>query len=253
MIDKRRIIKKSIYSSMQQKNLKNIILRELILNYGYFDKVKIAERIAEDMVEIFERYAKGKEEVGLYEVLWAGIDRYATPQYGKSMKETKLKSVILKLWKEDEIKKLSEGESFKKINYERVIRLTKESAREESLLNPTDLSLLTGIEVTKVREIIREHEKKHKEVVPTRSRIHDMGPHQTHKKIIIKLHIKGMSTSEIAKMTEHNPENVDRYISSYKRVKELYKTGMNITKISFITGVSQRLVEEYIDILKSLE
>ena len=169
------------------------------------------------------------------------------------MKDTKQNSVILRLWTEEEIKKLSEGESFKEINKSRIIRLAKESAREDVLLNPTDLSLLTGIEVTRVRQIIREYEEADKEVVPVRSRIHDMGSHQTHKKIIIKLYLKGMSTGEIARMTEHNPENVDRYISSFKRVKELYKTGMNITKISFITGVSQRLVEEYLDILKTME
>jgi DNA-binding NarL/FixJ family response regulator len=75
----------------------------------------------------------------------------------------------------------------------------------------------------------------------------------THKRKIIKLYLSGLLTKEISEKTNHHPYNVDNYISSFEQVRSLYEEGKNIQQISFFTKLSQKLVEEYIEIIKEVK
>jgi hypothetical protein len=53
---------------------------------------------------------------------------------------------------------------------------------------------------------------KNNPLLPLRSRIHEMGLTSFHKKYLIFLYLQGYLTSEMARLTDHDAENVDRYI-----------------------------------------
>ena len=65
--------------------------------------------------------------------------------------------------------------------------------------------------------------------------------------------LKGLLTSEIARISNHDPVNVDRYIDDFERVLEFAKENAPIYKISFYTGMSERLIKEYLSIIKDHE
>jgi hypothetical protein len=92
--------------------------------------------------------------------------------------------------------------------------------------------LLTGREVSTIRKVIQEYEKQTSKLLPLRSRIHDMGLTLSHKKHIIFLCLKGYFASEMARLTDQDPENVDRYIKNFSRVWELFKENIQTEKIS---------------------
>ncbi len=49
----KRAVYRNIYSSHQEKSLKSMIKRELVLNFGYADKLSVADLLAEKIVDIF--------------------------------------------------------------------------------------------------------------------------------------------------------------------------------------------------------
>lgn len=247
----RRGVHRRVYASIQKKSLRNMILRELVLNFGYSDKLKIAEVLVDTIMGLFDSYVRGGDKMEPYDLLWLGVDREERPSHGKRMEDTLQRVVRVRLWTEGELRMLAEGElSFKEVTGLRMIRIAREAAGEGVLLNPTDLGLIVGREVGTVRRVIREYEKEKGEPVPIRSRVHDMGSHQTHKGMIMKMHLEGLLTSEIARITGHDPENVDRYIQNFRRVMDLARRGMGERKICFITGMSKKVVREYLEFIE---
>jgi DNA-binding CsgD family transcriptional regulator len=68
-------------------------------------------------------------------------------------------------------------------------------------------------------------------------------------KEVVALHLQGYLTSEIARMTNHDPHNVDRYLRDFQRVYDMARDGASLNKICFLTGTS-RLVKQYLGIIQ---
>ena len=88
-------------------------------------------------------------------------------------------------------------------------------------------------------------------VLPTRGTIHDLGMATTHKRIIVRLYLQGYLTPEIAKITDHSEEAVDRYIRAFEKVRLL--RDKDIIYIHRATGMSKWLIRQYMDILVEFE
>ena len=83
--------------------------------------------------------------------------------------------------------------------------------------------------------------------------IHDLGSYPTHKAQIVSLHLQGLNTQEIGRLTYHTPECVDRYLGDFERVLLLYRKlgkARSINKISFYSGLSIALVKQHYAIIK---
>jgi len=264
---KKRLLAKSIYSTVQQKSLENMIKRELVLNYGYDNKVAIAESLAARIMQIFEDYAPDREKIKPFQVLWVGVDQYDEPGHGKTLAQTAQKTIIVDLWTKEELDQLSNGIKSSSLLPQRVARITKQALKQEAVLIQTDLSLMLGVSVASIRKAIDQWQKQYNEILPLRGTVHDMGMTFSHKRLIIELHLKGLFTSEIARISNHDPGNVDRYIDDFERVNhdpgnvdryiddfervlEFAKENAPVYKISFFTGMSERLVKEYLNIVK---
>ncbi|MHA1280792.1 MAG: DUF1670 domain-containing protein [Candidatus Helarchaeota archaeon] len=247
---KKRLLAKSIYSTVQQKSLENMIKRELVLNYGYDNKVAIAESLAARIMQIFEDYAPDREKIKPFQVLWVGVDQYDEPGHGKTLAQTAQKTIIVDLWTKEELDQLSNGIKSSSLLPQRVARITKQALKQEAVLIQTDLSLMLGVSVASIRKAIDQWQKQYNEILPLRGTVHDMGMTFSHKRLIIELHLKGLFTSEIARISNHDPGNVDRYIDDFERVLEFAKENAPVYKISFFTGMSERLVKEYLNIVK---
>ena len=247
---KKRLLAKSIYNTVQQKSLENMIKRELVLNYGYDNKVAIAESLSARIMQLLNDYAPDKESIKPFQLLWVGVDQYDHPGQGKTLAQTAQKSIVVDLWTKEELDLLAKGSKPSSLLPRRVARITKQALKQEAVLIQTDLALMLGVSVASIRKAIDLWQKEHKEVLPLRGTVHDMGMTFSHKRMIVELHLKGLFTSEIARISDHDPQNVDRYIDDFERVLEFARENAAIYKIAFFTGMSERLIKEYMEIIK---
>jgi len=84
--------------------------------------------------------------------------------------------------------------------------------------------------------------------IPLRSTIKDMGRTLSHRSLIIKEWVKGSEYTEIARKTNHSVKAINNYVAKFKQVVALMKEGYDLHTIAFLTKISKRLAEEYINI-----
>ena len=82
----------------------------------------------------------------------------------------------------------------------------------------------------------------------------DFGSTISHKVIIItKVYYEQKDPLQVAKEVRHTPKSVDRYLKDFHRVRESYRHNPDQTFIQQVTGLSKRLVAEYIRLIKHFE
>jgi hypothetical protein len=86
------------------------------------------------------------------------------------------------------------------------------------------------------------------EWLPLRGYVADMGSFPTHKAAIIRLYLSGLTTPDIAARTYHTKQAVDRYIRGFERVR-LLASKFAREELPLLTGMSERLVAEYLTLL----
>jgi predicted transcriptional regulator len=180
------------------------------------------------------------------QIQWVTVDKDETASYGKSMRETKLKSVVLDLVRSKDIAERAEGKRLREIKKEAAVRLFKQADDQNGCMTNAEVAILLKISPPTVGRYIHEHEFETNELVPRRGTIHDMGPTLTHKKPIIrKLFLEGKSVGQVSRETRHSPEAIHRYIRNFKQVLLCRQKGLDEKETAFAVKVSERLVREY--------
>ena len=245
--------KRSIYKSLEQKTLRNMLIRELVMNYGYDNQIAVAETLADRVLSIIDEYAPRRSGVKPGQVVWLAVDIEDRPGRGKSMAMTKLLPVVLTLVSEEDVRQLNNGRRPGELLPSVVARILLEAEEQGGLLSMTDLGVLLSCSPSTVRKARETWEKRYGRILPTRGTIHDLGTTFTHKRQIIDLHLEGYFTSEIARKTCHDPSCIDRYIDDFQRVLMLKMDGQPLNKICFYTGLGRRLVKQYLEYIEEKE
>jgi len=131
----------------------------------------------------------------------------------------------------------------------RILRMTREAIDQQALLSYEDLAMLLTTSPATIRRDARALRKDGK-VVMTRGWKHDMGPGTSHKAQIIDLYLKGYQFTEIELKTNHSENSVRRYLKDFVQVVALHHQRFSVAQIRQVTGFSERLVTEYLDIFK---
>lgn len=185
------------------------------------------------------------------QTLWTTVDRRETSSYGKSIRNTELRPVVLDLVRTEDIKERAEGKKLRDIKKEAAVRLCEQAYRQDGCLSGAELAILLKVSTPTISKYIKEWEIEHNSVVPRRGSIHDMGPTLTHKKIIInKLFIEHKSVQQTSRETYHSPQAIQRYISMFRQVMLCRQKGMDTEQTAFATGRTKRLVREYEQIIE---
>lgn len=240
-----RSMAKALYGPSQEKTLHNLLKRELVLNFGYENKLKIADVLIESFLEIIDQYGHDKETLKPHQILWPAVSVDDYPGYGKTMAMTKQVSVVLTLWTSEELEQLAQGQNPKSLTAQRIARFHKEAFSQKGLLSTIDTGLILNLSQGSTSRLRRQWEEEHDEILPSRGSYHDLGTTLTHKRKIIELHLRGLMPSEIGRKTDHDQQCVDRYIRDFERTVPFFEEGQTITKIAFYTRLSERLIKEY--------
>ena len=243
-------ISKQVYGPLQEKTTKNELIRNMVENYGYDTKPKIAQAIVDDFISIYEGRNLSRDSISCGQIIWPAVRKEEKHGNGKTLAKTAQKTVILTLVDSSDLTQFAGGTPIKEITKKRIARIIEEAYRQGGVLSLSDVAVTFSMSVAKVSQLLAEYQKEKDTVVPYRGNVHDIGRSTTHKVKVINMHLKGYSTIEIARATKHAPNCVDRYISDFDRVKMLHKQKMSCSEIAYLTSLSESLVTEYIDIIK---
>jgi hypothetical protein len=244
----KRLYAKAQYGALQGKNLRNVLIRKLIKEYGYDNKLRIAEVLVDDFLDAMEEYTPKQGRLKPGQLVWYAVDVKEQHTQGKKLKDVKLVPVKLTVIDEEDLKNYADGMSSKEIRRSRMVRMFREAKEQGGVLSQTDMAVLLGYRVDAVSKNLLEI-RKESGLVPTRGSVHDLGRTITHKKEIINLYLQGYLTPEIARLTKHDATNVDRYIRDYERVKALVGK-FDERMISHLTKLTKTIVREYLDIIR---
>ena len=86
-------------------------------------------------------------------------------------------------------------------------------------------------------------------LIPMRSTLHDLGPVLTHRTHIVRLALKGKTTSQICQIMHHSPEAVANYLSTFARCAQLHRKHLETGQIAFLLRRGPALVRSYLDLL----
>jgi hypothetical protein len=129
----------------------------------------------------------------------------------------------------------------------RLLRMSREAFDQGGLLSYEDLAMLLTTSPATVRRDARALRRAGK-VVMTRGWKHDMGPGTSHKAQIIDLYLKGYQFTDIELRTNHSETSVQRYLNDFVQVVALHHQRFSQAQIRQVTGFSERLIGEYLDL-----
>lgn len=129
----------------------------------------------------------------------------------------------------------------------RLLRYSEEAYDQGALFTHEDLAFLLNVSERTIRRDVKEYEAQGI-VVPTRGYIKDIGSAVSHKTKAVKLLLQGSQPSEVARKMHHSIRSVERYIQSFERVVYLNEKGLSNAEIRYSVNISERLVEEYMQL-----
>ena len=87
--------------------------------------------------------------------------------------------------------------------------------------------------------------------VPTRGQVKDIGKGVSHKSHIVQDWLAGYTFSQIERRRWHSVSSVERYCVDFQRVVRLHTCGLSVADIRLSTGLSERLIGEYLGLYEA--
>ena len=131
----------------------------------------------------------------------------------------------------------------------KLLRITKEAIEQGALLSQLDLAVLLGVKEQTAGIYTREYHSLYGRPFPTRGKVQLIGGGQTHKQQIINLYLQGYLVPAICQKTNHSKEAVERYIRDFEAIRLLHSKFDEVKTISLISRLSERVVNQYIDLI----
>ena len=174
----------------------------------------------------------------------SGIGGAAVPE------EQRLRPVVLTLFTDPEQRALqSERITFPRarlLQLKQLVRVHVEAYAQGGLLSRVETQCLFLTSRDDLSEALNAYEQTHQVIVPTPGTILDAGNKVTHKLLVVRLYLEGLSTTEIAKRTYHSEQAVDTYIGTFDQVTALYWYRVPRSIMRLVLRRSLRLIDEYL-------
>ena len=244
---------KDHYGPVVSKNLRGILRRELLTNFGFEHMFLMADVLIDRFLEIIEGAEAIHGPLEPFQTVVFGYDRRMKFTYGRQPYQVHLRGARVTIITAEELAQLRSGTSLPQLRSEIVVRILREAYAQDAILSFTDVGLIMCQSPGRISQLVKQYRENHPgQFVPHCGSVLDMGGTLTHKREAILLYLQGNLTSEIARKIQHAPEDVDRYIYDYQRVIELLQEGKSSAQISFVTGLRAHLVREHTRLHKEL-
>jgi hypothetical protein len=250
----RRLSQKKFYGPVVDKNLRGMLRKELLTNFGFEQMFLMADVLIDRFLAIIEEADVLHGPLEPFQTVVYGYDKRKKFEFVRRPYHLHLRPARVTIVSAEELAQLCEGVSLRYLRGTRAVRILREAYAQDAILSFTDIALLLSQTPPYISKLVREYKEEHPgEFVPHCGSVLDMGSTQTHKREAVLLYLQGHLTSEIAKQIQHAPGDVDRYIYDYQRVIELAEEGKSTAQIRFVTGLSPRLVREHVALWKEMK
>lgn len=186
------------------------------------------------------------------QVVWVGISTTDRQQREQQTAFRDQVPLLLTLHTQEELKHLAGVKTLSEleaIQQAQMARVLTEAYLQGGLLSMVDLQQLFLRSYQAFSRMLRRFMVDHQMVLPTPGTILDAGSAMTHKEIIINLYLDGYFSKDIARITRHSPEAVDRYIDDFERILILYMYGLPLELMARVAKRGPTLVAEYLNII----
>ena len=197
----------------------------------------------EQMRRYFERYLGLERDVG--EITFLAVSAEAPP--GRPVPECQQIPVNLTLDSPDDLEAMRHGVAA--LRQSKIQRVTREARDQGALLTQEDLARLLCASRSTIKRDIACLRSQGVDV-PTRGQMKDIGRGVSHKTRIVGDWLTGYTFSEIKKRRWHALGSIERYCMDFQRVARLHAHGLSAGEIRVSTGLSERLIEEYLELYR---
>jgi hypothetical protein len=203
------------------------------------------ERLAEELIHLFETLAPEACRVKPGQVLWNTLDQRTR---GDSPNR-KYVPVLLSLITEEDVTHLAQDVPMSQITKNAIARMIREAYRQGGILSSRDLGLLTLRHPTLVSQLRKAYEQEHGCTLPHTGALHDMGSCISHKATILrKVVVEKKDPADVARECNHSQRAVDKYLKDFHRVKISYAQNPNIDYVHTVTGIAKHVVRQYLEL-----
>lgn len=238
------------YSPQTYKNFEGALEAFFHTECPQLGGIKTRQVLVKSILDMVYQFFPETSHMRPGQIVWPTVHKDETSSYGKSIKQTRLTTVVLDLVQSKDAMDRTNGKRIRDMKIEAVARLCKQSYEQGGCITSGELAILLKMSPSTVCKYIKEWEIKTKQVLPRRGSIHDLGPTLTHKKIIIeKLFLEQKPVHQVSRETYHSLPAIQRYISTFKQVLLCKRKGMNIDEIAYTLKRTKRLIREYEEII----
>jgi hypothetical protein len=212
------------------------------MNFSRFE----AQATLDTVHKIYNDFFDANETLGPGKAKYVVLSAEVSPS--KSLAEAEKVMVTLTLNDDTEDLSIKRSGGTVALRRHRIQRICHEAFMQGGLLTVEDLAnrIICCGERTIVRDLT--YFRENKIFIPLRSTIKDMGRTLSHRSLIVSFWVKGDEYTDIARKTNHSIKAVGNYVQKFRQVVALMKDGYDVHTIAFLTRISSKLVEEYIDI-----
>ena len=127
----------------------------------------------------------------------------------------------------------------------RILRLVEEALEQGGILTQEDLSHILKASIRTIKRDIA-YLRGQGYLVHTRGQVKGIGRGKSHKVAIVELYLQRYTYSEISRATRHSPFAIKRYLTTFSRLINLKRKGVDREEITFLLGISSHLTKEYL-------
>lgn len=211
---------------------------------------EFSPRVSRGVLDVVGEMFFDNREIGAGQVDYTCVSVEEGP--GKTMEE--LKKVRVKLTRDlvsDEDVEARLGASAKR--KVQLLRMTEEAYDQGGLLTQEDLGRIIGVSARTIRRDVEELMRQELKLY-LRGLQKDIGKGVSHKVQVVSLYLKWKTYSEIERLTGHTVGAIKTYLNDFCRVMMARERGIRSAReIGFYLGRTERLVMEYLALLKEAE
>ena len=229
-------------------------LRKKTQEHEFIDRLErefeFSPRLSRGVLEVVSELFFENRELGAGQVDYTCVSVEEGP--GKPMEE--LKKVRVKLTRDvvsDQDVEARLGSSARR--KVQILRITEEAYDQGGLLTQEDLGRILSVSARTVRRDVEELMGR-KLKLYLRGLQKDIGKGISHKVWIVSLYLQWKTYSEIERITGHTVGSIKSYLNDFCRVMMARERGIASAKeIGFYLGRTERLVAEYLALLKEAQ
>jgi hypothetical protein len=195
-----RLSQKEFYGPAANKNIRAILRKELLTNFGFEHMFLMADVLIDRFLAIVQEADIIHGPLEPFQTVVYGYDRLKQFRFARPPYQLHLRAARVTLVTAEEIARLRDGASLPQLRSEMAVRILQEAYAQNAILSFTDVGLVMCQSPIRISQLVRQYREAHPgKFIPHCGSVLDMGSTQTHKREAILLYLQGHLTSEIAR------------------------------------------------------